>query len=121
MTNHSDDMTTNSNGDREWYVNGVRHRTDGPAVEWADGDREWWLNGAPHRTDGPAVEWADGTREWYVNGVLHRIDGPAVEWANGGREYWIQGVELSETLASFIENGLISLDDYAHAPHAHAQ
>jgi hypothetical protein len=50
--------------------------------------------------------------------VRHRTDGPTVERANGTREYWIHGVELNETLASFIENGLISLDDYVHA---HAQ
>jgi hypothetical protein len=28
-----------------WYLNGWRHREDGPAVEWADGSKEWWLSG----------------------------------------------------------------------------
>jgi len=28
-------------GDKAWYLNGLRHRTDGPAFEWADGDKEW--------------------------------------------------------------------------------
>ena len=85
---------------------------------FSDGSRGWHINDVRHRIDGPAVEWADGGREWYVNGVRHRTDGPTVERANGTREYWIHGVELNETLASFIENGLISLDDYVHA---HAQ
>jgi hypothetical protein len=29
----------------EWKVNGVRHRLDGPAVEYPDGSCEWWWNG----------------------------------------------------------------------------
>jgi hypothetical protein len=32
------------NGDREWYLNDLRHREDGPAVEYPDGDRYWYLN-----------------------------------------------------------------------------
>ena len=24
-----------------WYMYGVKHRLDGPAVEWADGTKEW--------------------------------------------------------------------------------
>jgi hypothetical protein len=26
-------------------VNGLRHRLDGPASEWADGSKEWWICG----------------------------------------------------------------------------
>jgi hypothetical protein len=56
------------NGDKAWWLNGKRHRTDGPAVEWANGTKEWWFNGNLHRTDGPAIKWANGTKEWYLNG-----------------------------------------------------
>ncbi len=28
---------------------------------------EWRLNGQLHRTDGPAIEWADGNKRWYLN------------------------------------------------------
>jgi hypothetical protein len=56
------------NGDKSWYLNGKRHREDGPAVEWASGDKSWWLNGKRHREDGPAIEWADGGKEWWLNG-----------------------------------------------------
>jgi hypothetical protein len=55
-------------GDKEWWLNGKRHRTDGPAVEWADGDKHWWLNGQPHRADGPAIERASGSKHWFLNG-----------------------------------------------------
>ena len=32
------------NGDKWWYLNGKRHREDGPAIEWADGSKFWYLN-----------------------------------------------------------------------------
>ena len=35
----------NSYGDKLWYLNGKRHREDGPAVECANGYKEWYLNG----------------------------------------------------------------------------
>ena len=52
------------NGDKSWYLNGKRHREDGPAIEWADGDKSWWLNGKLHREDGPAIERANGDKYW---------------------------------------------------------
>jgi len=55
-------------GSKEWYLNGKRHREDGPAIEWADGSKSWWLNGLSHREDGPAVEWASGSKSWWLNG-----------------------------------------------------
>ena len=33
------------NGDKEWFVNGERHREDGPAIEWADGSKYWYEYG----------------------------------------------------------------------------
>jgi hypothetical protein len=53
-----------------WWLNGKRHRTDGPAVITANGDQEWYLNNNLHRTDGPARIWADGGQAWYLNGKL---------------------------------------------------
>ena len=55
-------------GTKVWYLNGQRHREDGPAIEWPDGGKEWWLNGQRHREDGPAREFADGAKSWYLNG-----------------------------------------------------
>ena len=59
-----------NNGSKEWWLNGERHREDGPAVELADGTREWFLNGKRHCEDGPAIEWSNGSKEWYLNGKL---------------------------------------------------
>jgi len=29
----------------EWRLNGLLHREDGPACEYANGDKSWWING----------------------------------------------------------------------------
>ena len=59
------------NGDKAWYLNGKRHREDGPAIEDANGDKEWYLNDKLHREDGPAVEWENGDKEWFLNGKYY--------------------------------------------------
>jgi hypothetical protein len=66
-------------GNKFWYLNGKRHREDGPAIELANGSKFWYLDDIRHREDGPAVEYADGTKRWYLNGELHREDGPVKE------------------------------------------
>ena len=62
-------VKVDDNGDRYWWLNGKRHREDGPAVECANGMRCWYLNGKRHREDGPACEYANSNRYWYLNGV----------------------------------------------------
>ena len=84
------------NGDRHWYQDGNRHRTDGPSCEEADGTKWWYQNGKLHRTDGPAIEGTDGYKAWYQNGLLHRTDGPAIEFANGFKAWCLEGIELTE-------------------------
>ena len=79
----------------EWFLNGKRHREDGPAIEWSNGDKSWYKNGKCHREDGPAIEYTSG-KFWYKNGNYHREDGPAIEYANGDKEWYLKGVELSE-------------------------
>lgn len=56
---------------------GVLHRVDGPAIEWNNGAIEWWLNGNRHREDGPALVYSYiendqlvTIREWWTFGVL---------------------------------------------------
>ena len=83
-------------GDREWHLNGERHREDGPAIECADGRKEWYLNGKLHRKDGPAIEHADGYKAWYLHGKRHREDGPAAEWADGAKDWWLNGKRVTE-------------------------
>jgi hypothetical protein len=86
-------------GTKEWYLNGVLHREDGPAVERTNGTKIWWLHGKYHREDGPAVEWADGSKDWYLHDKHHREDGPACEWADGTKTWWLHGEKVHpETL-----------------------
>ena len=59
---------TEPNGDKRWYLNGKLHRTDGPAIEYADDTKVWFLNNKRHRTDGPAIESAGGSKYWFLNG-----------------------------------------------------
>ena len=54
-------------GGKFWYLNGKRHRVDGPAVEWSNGTKCWYLKGKLHRVDGPAIEYANGTKSWCLN------------------------------------------------------
>ena len=64
------------------------HRLDGPAIELANRDKEWFVNGLRHREDEPAVEWGK-SKEWYYKGCCHRLDGPAViAWGKWGKEEW---------------------------------
>jgi hypothetical protein len=81
----------------EWSNSeGLFHRTDGPAIEYADGDKKWYVDGKFHRTDGPAIEYANGGKSWYVEGKRHRTDGPAVEWSDGTKKWYLEGKEYTE-------------------------
>ena len=66
-------IKTSSYGDKFHYkdpAKTIRHREDGPAVEWAHGDKVWYVNGVRHRLDSPAIEYADGVKSWYVDGIF---------------------------------------------------
>ena len=78
-------------GTRLWYLHGVLHRDNGPAVERPEGDYRWYQFGKEHREDGPAIERPNGTKEWFRNGKHHREDGPAVEYGDGRKEYCLNG------------------------------
>jgi hypothetical protein len=89
-------VKVNTNGTKSWYLNGKRHREDGPAIEYSDGYKAWYLDNKLHREDGPAIEWSDGGKEWLLNGKFHREDGPAVEYSNGDKYWYLDGKRLTE-------------------------
>ena len=72
----------------EHWLNGKRHREDGPAVIYPDGTKEYWINGKLHREDGPAIIGPNGKEIWYKNGKFHRLDGPAMIQAADQKEHW---------------------------------
>jgi len=57
----------------ERKLNGKLHRTYGPAIEGSNGHKEWWVDGKRHLSDGPAIEWEE-CKEWWVDGKLHRTE-----------------------------------------------
>jgi len=83
--------TTTTDGDQEWWINGKRHREDGPAIIYAIGDQRWYINGRLHRENEPAIIYANGTQSWYLNGKRHREDGPAIICTDGDKEWYING------------------------------
>ena len=54
-------------GDKSWFLNGKRHREDGPAIESRNGGKHWYRNGKLHSEDGPAIESRNGDKHWYLN------------------------------------------------------
>lgn len=84
-------------GNKSWQNEaGKLHReADLPAVELATGDKEWYVNGLRHREAGPAMVYAGGSEVWYLNGKLHREDGPAVEYASGTKRWYLANERLS--------------------------
>jgi hypothetical protein len=92
----------------------VFHRTDGPAVEYADGSKSWYVDGKLHRSDGPAVEHSDGYNAWYVDGKLHRSDGPAVEYSDGSKAWYVDDKSLTEKEFNALTRPIeLTLEDIA--------
>lgn len=85
-------------GRKTWYKSGYIHRDGGmPAIVVPGILQEWWINGKRHRVDGPAVANIYGLYEWWINGKRHRIGGPAVINKNKPDEWWENGVRMKET------------------------
>ena len=58
------------NGTRHFFcINGKLHREEGlPAIEYSNGDKEWWFKGIRHRNNNlPAVIIGD-KQFWFENG-----------------------------------------------------
>ena len=57
-------------GATRWFKDAehsIRHRENGPAVEYSNGFEAWFQNGQRHRTDGPAVTQSDGSKAWFID------------------------------------------------------
>ena len=77
IPNNFSGVAEHSNGYKEYYVNGLRHRDGGlPAVENSNGTKAYYVNGLRHRDGGlPAIEHSNGYKEYWVNGKRHRDGG----------------------------------------------
>lgn len=85
-------LRVDSRGCEEWRdARGQLHRDGGPALKH-DGFEAWYVHGLRHRVEGPAVSWAsNGAFAWWLNGHRHRADGPALRDADGHEEWWVDG------------------------------
>ena len=51
---------------------GYLHRLNGPAIIFSSGDTIWCRHGLRHRDDGPAVDWpSQNKEEWYKDGKVY--------------------------------------------------
>ena len=69
-----------NDGAKKWTLNGVRHREDGPAIEYPDGEKQWVFNNQRHRLDGPAYIGANGLCLWYINDCY--VSDEIIQWAS---------------------------------------
>jgi hypothetical protein len=63
---------------------------------YPSGNKTWFLDGKRHREDGPAIEYSNGYKSWYLDGKLHREDGPAIDCSNGDKSWYLNGKKLTE-------------------------
>jgi hypothetical protein len=40
-------------------------------AEYTSESKAYYLNGKKHRVDGPAVEFVNGYKEWFLNGIYY--------------------------------------------------
>lgn len=75
-----------------YYDDQMRHHNEhGPAINHNNRTKMWFVNGIRHREDGPAVRSSVG-EIWYRNGLIHRIDGPAqTHFENQTKQYYLYG------------------------------
>ena len=76
--------------------NGRRHCSHGPAINHGNRVKMWFVDGLRHREDGPAHITNIG-EIWYTKGLLHRLAGPAFTQREINVEkYYIHGRQLSK-------------------------
>ena len=81
-------------GLQEWFIDGKRHRDDGPAFIMSD-YKEWWQYGKLHRSNAPAIVWEQGNQQsWFYFGQLHCLEGPAIRKCHH-IEWWIFGKSIT--------------------------
>lgn len=80
---------------KEWFVNGIKHRTKFPAVDCKYGERRlyWFSNGLLHNNNGPSTINPEGIDiEFHINGIRHNSYGAAqvtheIPFGQYGKQY----------------------------------
>lgn len=55
-----------------WHIKGTNtlHNEGEPAIEYKDGSKFWYLHGIYHRLDGPALSYASGIVYYFIDNEL---------------------------------------------------
>ena len=79
-------------------------------VEYPNGSIYYYLNGIIHREDGPAIISSFDNRYYYLNGKLHREDGHAIIWYDGTVFYYINDNDITKEVNEWIKENNIPKD-----------
>src|ERR1700691_1668900 len=83
-------------------------------IEYPNGSIFYYLNGKRHREDGPAIIRTDGTLEYFLNGFYHREDGPAVI-NEKGEFYFLNDINITDEVNDWIkENNIPEIWNNSH-------
>ena len=92
-----------NDGTIHYYLGDLHHNPEGPAViGFSCRHKEYWFKGLRHRIDGPAIEYLDGDYEYWENGQRHNPQGPA-KCIDGRLEYWIDGRQYANEVECLNE------------------
>src|ERR1700691_131013 len=84
-------------------------------IEYPNGSIYYYLNGIIHREDGPAIIFSHGRLDYYLNGKWHREDGPAVIWSKGIIDYYLNDKNITKEVNNWIkENNIPEVWDNSH-------
>lgn len=62
-------MTIDEWGTKRWKnEKGELHCEDGPAIKGLNGYKAYYIEGLRHRIDGPSREWPYGDKDWWIRG-----------------------------------------------------
>jgi len=77
----------------KWLLEGKKHREgDLPAVI-ENGTKYYYKHGLRHRTNGPAIEYFNGGGEWYLDGTRYMTEEQHARAMNPTKELTIAEIE----------------------------
>src|ERR1700691_6204728 len=94
------------------YILKIDYREDLPEnytsiAEYPSGILEYYLNGILHREDGPAVIWPNEIGEYFLKGKFHRVDGPVIIRNGSIQKYYINDENITEEVEEWIKENNI--------------
>lgn len=89
---------------------GKFHRIGAPAHEFDNGDKVWYVNGLRHNEEGPAIQLANGENHYYIEGKELSLD-QFQQWKLDGIK--AQAADFTQSVVNAV---MAPHDDDLHAP-----